>query len=196
MARADRSLFLEILAELLIVRDISFNIHVEIADEIEVVTRTYDQLELNLERSSKNLLRDHLQNTIFLFSSNGHMFLPKILQLTTVHVLDLRQTTHAQCYITHYLSIYKLNQRESRGKFSRAFSKDIIRKCPSARRNRQPTRSSRKLIFQLFQSTVNNSSGKIHYLTPASNKPTYNHEKKRKYQLPSTKTKRPADSFL
>ena len=78
MARADRSLFLEILAELLIVRDISFNIHVEIADEIEVVTRTYDQLELNLERS-KNLLRDHLQNTIFLFSSNGHMFLPKIL---------------------------------------------------------------------------------------------------------------------
>ena len=79
MARADRSLFLEILAELLIVRDISFNIHVEIADEIEVVTRTYDQLELNLERSSKNLSRDHLQNTIFLFSSNGHMFLPKIL---------------------------------------------------------------------------------------------------------------------
>ena len=135
MARADRSLFLEILAELLIVRDISFNIHVEIADEIEVVTRTYDQLELNLERSSKNLSRDHLQNTIFLFSSNGHMFLPKILQLTTVHVLDLRQTTHAQCYITHYLNIYKLSQRESRGKFSRAFSKDIIRKCPSACRN-------------------------------------------------------------
>ena len=124
------------------------------------------------------------------------MFLPKILQLTTVHVLDLRQTTHAQCYITHYLSIYKLNQRESRGKFSRAFSKDIIRKCPSACRNRQPTRSSRKFIFQLFQSTVNNSSGKIHYLTPASNKPTCNHEKKRKYQLPSTKTKRLADSFL
>ena len=80
MAKADRSLFLEILAELLIVRDISFNIHVEIADGIEVSSsRTYDQLELNLERSSKNLLRDHLQNTIFLFSSNGHMFLPKIL---------------------------------------------------------------------------------------------------------------------
>ena len=36
MAKADRSVFLEILAELLIVRDISFNIHVEIADEIEV----------------------------------------------------------------------------------------------------------------------------------------------------------------
>ena len=36
MAKADRSLFLEILLELLIVRDISFNIHVEIADEIEV----------------------------------------------------------------------------------------------------------------------------------------------------------------
>ena len=36
MAKADRSVFLEILAELLIVRDISFNIQVEIADEIEV----------------------------------------------------------------------------------------------------------------------------------------------------------------
>ena len=36
MAKAERSVFLEILAELLIVRDISFNIHVEIADEIEI----------------------------------------------------------------------------------------------------------------------------------------------------------------
>ena len=197
MAKADRSVFLEILAELLIVRDISFNIHVEIADEIEV--NSYSDLRsarTQLGKIIEELVTRSSQNTIFLFSSNGHMFLPKILQLTTVHVLDLRQTTHAQCYITHYLSIYKLNQRESRGKFSRAFSKDIIRKCPSACRNRQPTRSSRKLIFQLFQSTVNNSSGKIHYLTPASNKPTYNHEKKRKYQLPSTKTKRLADSFL
>ena len=35
LAKAGRSMLPEILAELLLVRDISFNIHVEITDEIE-----------------------------------------------------------------------------------------------------------------------------------------------------------------
>lgn len=36
VAKVGRSAFPEILAELLLIRNISFNIHVEIADEIEV----------------------------------------------------------------------------------------------------------------------------------------------------------------
>ena len=44
MAKAGWCVCLEILAELLIVGDISFNIHVEIADEIEV--SSYSDLRL------------------------------------------------------------------------------------------------------------------------------------------------------
>ena len=53
-----------------------------------------------------------------------------------------------------------------------------------------------KLTLQLSQWTANNPSNKIHDLIPASNKPAYNLVMKRKYQLPSTKTKGSADSFI
>ena len=76
------------------------------------------------------------------------------------------------------------------------FPKDITCKCPSACQNGQPTGSFKKLTLPLFQSTANNTSSKIHYLIPPSNKSPYNLRQKQEYQQPSTETKRVADSFI
>ena len=107
---------------------------------------------------------------------------------------DARTLWHTQCYIMHYLSIYNL--RRSRGELSCAFSQRYHMQCPSACQNRQPTGSFKKLTLPLFQSTANNTSSKIHYLIPPSNKSPYNLRQKQEYQQPSTETKRVADSFI